>query len=554
MKYRTFLLISLLAVGALLFAACQPASPTPQAPTQAPETTQATGSIQPTEAPSEAQPQSGGTLVLVEAAMVQFDPPFIADDNSFHVVAQIHSFLFRRSQGKVMPDLATSWEFEDGGKTVVFHLRSGVMFHDDNKVFPKGKSREVVASDVVYSIQRMVEIQGTQAAADLIENFVSVEAVDAYTVRLHLKNPDALLFAAARGLSAAAILPKEAVDQLGADWALNPIGSGPFKFESYKPDDSVTLVRNDAYRVKPYLDKIVYKIYPDENAALIALESGEVQQMLLPAAEFERFKDNPEFKLYAMFCPNSYNLEFSLNEPLFKHKGIREAITHAIDGRGINAAIWGGMAVEGCGTAGPGVPGYDPQLCDKYFSYDPAKSAALLSAAGWKKNAGGIWEKDGQPLKFSMELYNTDPMPKFGAAVLTQLKEAGMDVDLTTVEFGTWIEDYMSGKNKPAIFWNGFCGEGGLNGFWGRSGLAPKQGYNNEEVFKLLDEANILLDVQKREETLRTATDLIFKEYVDVPFGFSTAYEVTPAKVHNYEYVDWFQNITTDFNNVWIEP
>ena len=202
-----------------------------------------------------------------------------------------------------MPDLAESWEYQDDNKTVIFHLRQGVTFQDGNAVFAEGQGREVVASDVVYSLERMVTIEGNQTAGDLLNNFDSIETLDDYTVALHLKNPDALLFAPGRGLTSVGILPKEAVEQLGENWKLNPIGSGPFEFISFVPDDSVTLVANEDYRVVPNIENLVYKVIPDENSAVVALEAGEIQRMELPAAEFERLSQDPNYIVYPMQCP-----------------------------------------------------------------------------------------------------------------------------------------------------------------------------------------------------------------------------------------------------------
>jgi len=144
------------------------------------------------------------------------------------------------------------------------------------------------------------------------------------------------------------------------------------------------------------------------------------------------------------------------------------------------------------------------------------------------------------------------PMPDIATAVLTQLQEFGLTVDLTQVEFGTWINDYFGGTGKPIMFWSGFCGDGGLNGYWGSSGLAASQGYNDADVFALLESANSIVDTTERNATLMEATDKIFATYPDVPLGFSVGFEVVNNKIHDYSGLFWFQNIVTDVNNVWL--
>lgn len=531
MKRFGLVIFVLMVAGSMLFAACQP------------QTT--------SEAPA-AKAEKGGTLVLREAGIVQFDPPFIADDASFHVASQVFSFLIRVAGGEVKPDLAETWEYQDDGKTIVFHLRQGVTFQDGNDVFAEGQGREVVAADVVYSFERMVTIEGNQTASDLVANFDSAEATDDYTVTLHLKNPDALLFSAGRGLTSVGILPKEAVEQLGDNWKLNPIGSGPFEFSSFVPDDSVTLIPNEDYRIQPNIEKLVYKVIPDDNSAVVAFEANEIQRMDLPAAEFERLSQDPNYKVFSAQCPASYNLAFNLAEPIFQDIEVRKALSHAIDGRSIMFAVYGEMTVPGCGIAGPGIPGYDEQLCDKYFAYDKELAAQTMTDAGWAKNADGIWEKDGQELAFQMEAWNMSPMPDIAAAVLTQLQEFGAKPELVQVEFGTWIADYTGGAGKPIMFWSGFCGEGGLASYWGESGLGRAMGYEDTDVFALINQSNLEIDPVKRNETLMQATDKIYGSYADIPLGFMTNYEITSAKLQDYSTAFWYQNLVTDFNNVWL--
>jgi peptide/nickel transport system substrate-binding protein len=493
----------------------------------------------------------GGTLVIQSGGLVQFDPIFVADDNSFHVVSNVFSLLFRRQGPELFPDLAASWEYEDD-RTLIFHLREGVMWHDDNAVFAQGASRKVVADDVVYSIQRAVETEGNTTAADFVGSYESVQALDDHTVRLTLKAPHALLFTLGRGLSGMAIVPREAVEQLGEDFALNPIGSGPFKFVEYKPDESLTLERNDLYWKKPYLDQVIYKVIPDQDAAVIALETGEVDILgSVPNADFERLNADNRFVLYPGGCPIMVQLVFNMTNPLHSQLQFRQAVAYALDGDAIDANVYGGMHVSGCGTAGPGVPGYDPNLC-KYFPYDPEGARALLKELGWEDTDGdGVLDKDGEPMEFPLEIWSMSPMPQFGAAVATQLKEIGIPVELQTVEFGTWIADWNAGVDKAMIM-SGWCGDGGMNGLWGGEGMARAMGYDDAEVFELLESANTLVDPAERDKTLRAAADKIYSQYWAVPMGFHNFFQASRSWVHDFHGTLWFQNLCTEGNNVWL--
>ncbi|MFQ5596098.1 MAG: ABC transporter substrate-binding protein [Anaerolineae bacterium] len=533
---------------AAMVAGC--AVPTPPRDTDQPVVVETEDAITATQGPDDAS-RFGGTLVIQTGGLVQFDPIFVADDSSFHVVSNVFSLLFRRQGPELFPDLATAWEYEDD-TTLIFHLRKGVMWHDDNPVFPKGESREVVAADVVYSIKRAIETEGNTTAADLVASFQSVEALDNYTVRLTLKSSNALMFALGRGLSGLAIVPQEAVEQLGEGFALNPIGSGPFKFVEYKPDESLTLERNDLYWKKPYLDKVVYKVIPDKDTALIALEAGEIDIMgSVPNAEFERLNADDRFILYPGGCPIMTQLMFNMTNPLFSELKFRQAVAYSLDGDAINANVYGGMHVSGCGTAGPDVPGFDPNLCD-YSPYDPEGAKALLKKLGWEDTDGdGVLDKDGEPMAFPLEIWNMSPMPQIGVAVATQLREIEIPVELQTVEFGTWIADWNAGADK-AMLMAGWCGDGGMNGLWGGEGMARSMGYDNPEVFDLLDKANTIVDPAERDKTLREAAVKIYSQHWAVPLGFHNAYQASRSRVHDFHGTMWFQNLCTERNNVWI--
>lgn len=561
MRKNVRLWIVLLLLVSVLLAACQPAAQ----PTQAQEPAPVEDPVEPAaEEPGEAEPVAeepssevtkGGTLIWHSAASVTFDPPFIVDGPSFNVASQIYSFLFRvTGDDTVIPDLAESWEYENDNKSVVFHLRKGVTFHDGNEVFPEGEGREVVASDVVYSLERYMTIEGGQPTADLAANYESVEALDDYTVRLNLKNPDALLFVNGRGLTSMGIVPKEAVEHFGDTWNLNPIGSGPFELKAYIPDDSIVLIPNEDHYIQPNVDELIFKIIPDETVAAVALEAGEIDYLMTSSTTiFDQFAADDRFDTRIGTCPWNWYLHFDFNNPLMADYAVRKAISHALDGQRVLKAVLGGLYVGGCGTAGPGVPGYDPDLCDKYFKHDITLAEQTLIDAGWARNASGIWEKDGTPLALRMEIWNLTPMPDIASALITQLKDFGVDAELVQVEFGTWIDDFYGGNQKEIMVSNGFCGDGGLNALWGGSGLAYTLGYSNEEAAAMLDETNYMVDQEARAAKLLEAQDLIYRDYPVLTIGFAAGGEILNEKIQDYQGTSWFLNLVTTANNVWLK-
>ncbi len=495
----------------------------------------------------------GGTLIVQVAGMIQFDFAQCADDDSWHVISNVYSTLYRVNPDQtIFPDLAVSWEYEDD-TTLILHLRKGVMWQDGNDVFPEGESREVVADDVVYSINYGVEMEGSTLSAGFLAAFDSVEALDDYTVQVNMNTPDALLMSGARGLGHIAIIPHEAVDYYGDDFGLNPVGSGPFEFVEYSPDEQVVLRRNEDYWIKPYLDEVIFKIIPDEDAALIAFEAGEVDYVgNVPKDDVERLQDDTRFILQTNGLQCAPWIMFNLAVPYFQDQEFRQALAYALDIEGISKNIEGNLYAGGCGIAGKGVPGYDPNLC-KYFPYDTEGAAELLAGLGWADSDGdGVLDKDGEPMAFELEVWNMGTMPRYGEAVAMQWKEVGIGVELQTVEFGTWIDDMLGGSEK-AFMAAGFCTDGGLNGVFGReAATSTALNYDMPNVHDALDLANVTIDPGERDNILRDAQETLFSQYYAIPMQHSSGYGATRSWVHDWTGMSWTANFCTENNNVWV--
>lgn len=507
------------------------------------------------------EPVTGGTFRVALPSVTSLNPLFIADDASFNVASQIYSSLVRSSinaEGVIEPigDLAESWEYEEDGKVVIFHLRQGVTFHDGNAVFAEGEGREVVASDVVYSLELAMNTEGSTAILpDLAAAYESIEAVDDYTVKLTLNQPNALLFSGGRGLSATVIYAHEAVEQLGEDWASTPIGSGPFEFVEYVPDDHVTLQRNEDYWMTPNLDQVVFQIIPEDSVALIALEAGEIDMILgTPEQEIARLREDSNFQLIGGVCPVPTQFIFPMTSAPYDDVNVRHALAIAVDGLGISKAINPQTHLDGCGTAGPNVTGFDPEMCSKYFTFDQTQAVAILNEAGYTDSDGdGVLDKDGVPLSVGIEVWSLYNMSPYGEAVATQLRDIGVQVDLQVVEFGTAIDRFMAGEPKIQSMF-GFCGEGGTPGLWGTGGFATAMGADQfPEAQALLTQSSTMVDRAERDAAVREGANELYSNYVSIPLGFVQSYSALSSRVHDFGGVLWWFNIATATNNTWVE-
>ncbi len=499
-------------------------------------------------------PQTGSTFTFGVDSMIPFDPLTSNSDWSYYVITNVFSMLFRIESGQPVPDLAESWDISDDGTVYTWHLRHGMMWQDGNDVFPEGKSREVVASDVVYSLTRSVDDPGSMLPADMRQVYKSIEATDDYTVVLTLTAPDAIIYDKARGLTMTPIIPKEAVDFYGADFGLHPIGSGPFEFVSYSPDDEVVLKANEDYYIKPCLAGVTVKVMPDVSAAMIALEAGDIDWWgsVLPGDDYDRFAPDDRFQIINFGCPVETRTTFSIDKAPFDNIDFRHALSVMRDGKAINAALRGSTHVDGAGTAGPGVAGYVADLGDKYYPYDPELAKTLLDKAGIVDSDGdGFREFNGENLVLPLYSANNDPFPDYVAALVDAGAKVGLKIEPKITDFGT----YSASRNNDEFgmyMEAGWCGEGGTNSLWGENGFASPLGYKDQQIFDWLAQAAVATDEAARETELQNATTRIAELYWQSSFGFFNIFTVKRSYVKDFQGGEWTLNLVTDDHNVWI--
>ena len=499
--------------------------------------------------------EEGGTFTIGVTNILPMDPDTAASDWTFYIITNIHSMLFRIESGQPVADLAESWDISDDGTVYTWHIRPGMQWHDGNEVFPEGESRDVTAHDVVYSLYRSYNNEASTMAADLRNIFVSAEAVDDYTMVLTLSAPDSIIYDKARGLTWAAIVPQEAIELYGDDYGLNPVGSGPFEFVSYSPDEEVVLRANEDYYIDPCLDEVIFKAMPDVPAAMIALEAGDIDWWgaVTPGDDVGRFQENEDMTVINFGCPVATRLYMSVDKPPFDDVNFRKALSHMMDGTAINAALRGATHVKGAGTAGPGVAGYVEGLYDKYHYYDPELAMSLLDDLGIVDSDDDGWREmeAGTNLVLPMHSWNSDPGPDYVAAVVDAGAQVGLIIDPQIADGATNNAKRIAGE-FGIYLGQGWCGEGGTNSLWGRNGWIDSLGYRDEEIFNLLDLAASNLNEEERENQLMAATERIAALYWEPAFGFFNIFTVKNNYVKDFFGGEWTLNITTDDHNVWI--
>ncbi|WP_339914222.1 ABC transporter substrate-binding protein [uncultured Brevundimonas sp.] len=318
--------------------------------------------------------------------------------------------------GTVAPALAESWEVSPDGLIWLFRLRRGVRFHD-------GTAFD--ADDVKFSLDRILAPDSANAQKALFAPIKAVTVVDPLTVRLSLERPvGALAYLLGWG-DAVMVGPETAASN-----ASQPVGTGPFRFDSWQRGSALQLVRNpDYWGPAPQLRTVVFRFISDPTAAFAAMSAGDIDAFPnYPAPEnVARFRSDPRFRVMIGASEGKVILGINNRVAPFNDLRVRRAVAHAIDRRAIiDGAMFGfGEPIGSHYTRQS--PGY-VDLTGRY-PHDPARARALLAEAGY-------------PDGFSVTL-RLPPRPyarRSGEVLAAQLAAVGIRVKIENLEWAQWLD------------------------------------------------------------------------------------------------------------------
>lgn len=331
------------------------------------------------------------------------------------------------------PYLAQSWEVAPDGLSVTLHLVKNAVFHD---------GKPVTSEDVAFSIMAIKANHPFQAMLAAVDK---VETPDPATVIIRLSHPaPSLLLTMSPALMP--IMPKhiygDGQDLKSHSANLKPIGSGPFKLTEYKQGEYYTLEKFDRFFIpgRPKLDKIVVRILSDPNAALVAIERGDVNMLpyVSGVRDIERLEKVQNVvvtdKGFAGIGPLNW-LAFNTKKKPLDDVRVRQAIAFAANRDFITKKLMGGKAGPSTGPIAPGSPLLEPDV--ETYKLDLAKAASLLDGAGYPKKA------DGTRLSLTIDyLPGVDEQQRNVAEYLrSQLKRAGIDLEVRSApDFPTWAQ------------------------------------------------------------------------------------------------------------------
>ena len=327
------------------------------------------------------------------------------------------------SDGSVVPNLAESWEISGDGLTYTFHLHDGVTFHD-------GTAMD--AGDVKFSLDRARAAESTNAQKGLFAQIGDVAVIDLLTVQVTLAQPDgSFLFNMAWG-DAVIVAPETAAAN-----ATNPVGTGPYRFGQWVQGDRIELVRSDSYWGEaPALASATFRFISDPSAAFAAVMAGDVDVFSgYPAPEnLAQFEADPRFQVIVGSTEGETILAMNNRQPPFDNILVRQAVAHAVDRQAIiDGAMFGYGTPIGTHFA-PHNPAYVDLTAQS--AHDPDRARALLAEAGFP---------DG--FTTTMKLPPPSYARRGGEIIAAQLREVGIETEITNVEWAQWLEEVFTARN-----------------------------------------------------------------------------------------------------------
>ena len=508
---------TLMMIFGLVLSACV-APPPPVAEEEA--GTEATGATeQAVAAPAAEGPQPGGTLTLaIRQEPSSLDPGGSANAVSQRALANLYdSLVWMTPEGEFVPWLATSWTVSDDGMAYTFKLREDVKFHDGTPF---------TAEAVQVTLDRILDPEtGSTSAKTAIGPYDHTEIVDDHTVVIHTKDPyGPFLYALSQPFLG--IVSPAAVEEYGnADFLRHPVGTGPFMFEEMIPQDHITLVRNPDYRWPPegifdnpgpaYLEKIVIRTVPEASTRLATLLNGEANLIEpVPAQDLQALEDDPAYYVLKKMYPGEGRFAF-LNTKKFPTDDVqvRRAILHAVDNVALERLLFFGAHEPGRSPLSTASVGYNAKY-ETMYGYDPDKASAILDEAGWAVGDDGIRVKDGEPLVLSFYVIAQNPdTEKMSEFIQGQLREVGVDAQLTTVARAAWYEGLNKGDHNIVVLFL-IYGDPDVLRLTYHSEFIPFNWshWTDPETDRILEEAYQATDFAKRIELYEQVQDTVMDQ------------------------------------------
>ncbi len=448
---------------------------------------------------------------------VTLDPALSRDTNSNNVLREMFLGLLQVGQdGKPIPAIAATWHLEEDGRTYTFLLRQDVHFHH---------GRQVEAQDVKFSLERLLRPDTKSPHGGLVQSIAGAEelaqgrAGDAHGIRvlgkhklsITLRSPN-LVFLNNLANLATSIVPREVVEKLGAEFAKNPVGAGPFSFVHWQPGQEILLRANKRFHEgPPYVDQVNIRIFQGADALLQGFVAGQVAHIRVDAASVETLASHPTYasQLNKMEPVDIQYCALMCNKHPFDNKLVRQAANYAFDRGSYLSTVLKGHAILANGVLPPSLLGRQAGG----YEYNLSKAKSLMSQA--------------YPHGVNNEVIlhvraNNHEQAARAQAIADALLQIGIKVRIVTLP---WTE-LVKPENMAKCHMFLMAASGGhaeatpyLEPYFHSRGIGKgnRVSYSNPQVDRLLDQAETIANPERRKQAYIKAHQLIVE---DAPWMF----------------------------------
>jgi peptide/nickel transport system substrate-binding protein len=504
------------------------------------------------------QREAGGVFAFGQGVdAVSLDPINQADDTSSDVASHIFSMLLQYplTGSDLVPALAVEVpQPEDGGRSYTFRLREGVKFHDgaefnaeavkfnfdrwrdSNNAYHKGGG----AGSSDFSLYAL--LFGGFDEESVVEE---VEVLDEHTVRVGLREPLGPFLNNLAQVAFSMASPKAIREDVENFWK-QPVGTGPFEFVSWTRGSKIVLKKNSDWWGKdtpesqggggPYLDQVVFEAIPDNTSRAAALTGGELSGAVgLVPDDLPSIEQNPDLTVVYRPPLTSGHISMNTQKEPFGDVRVRRAVAHAVNVPEIVEAFFGSTGEVAASPMPMGLSFFNEGI--EPYGYDPAESTRLLEEAGLA---------DG----FDTNLWYI-PIPRpyvpdgkgIAQAVQSDLRKVGINAELVTYEFGTYLEKVGMGEHDMALY-------GGTDAgtdpdfrlyYWYSSAAATETNasntsyYKNQEVDQLIAQARSTVDEDERRDLYYRVQEIVHEDVPVVPLAYVRDPVGLQQRVQGYE-------------------
>ena len=442
------------------------------------------------------------TLIIAQGTdPVTLDPHDVTDSPTATVASHVYETLFElMPDGSIVPHLAEGYEVSEDGQTWTLQIRQGVTFHDGTPL-----TAEVVKG----SLDRFLDPDNAFTFRFLLDRIEEVVVTGDYEVQLNLSTPFAPLLAHLTHNTTAIVLPA-AVEEFGEDFSENPVGTGPFAFESWDRGSRVDLVTYDGYwGEQPDIDGVAFLAVPENTTRMALVESGEAHVAVrVPPQDIARLNAAEGVTVENVSSVRTIYMYFNHTLEPFTDVRVRQAFNYAVNKEEIAEFVLGGAVRPSDAAIAPGIFGYTPVGA---YEYDPERARELLAEAGFEDGLSTtLYSPTGRYLQ---DIQITE-------AIQSQLAEVGIDATIETLEWSAYLSltREPAGENEVPVAllgWGTVTGDAdyGLYALFHTSQHVPdgsnRAFYSNPEVDALLDEARTNPDPAAREAIYAEALQII---------------------------------------------